>query len=259
MFVNLKGRINELTDLIDAAHERKIEAKMAVEKEIAEVENFEGQVKSTERRIQLLEKEAKEVEERLVLKDAQLKETEQSIESIEKDREKLEDEESESDEKLITLEEQLKAVKREMERNITKLRETGMKKIVTEQDLKKMREKAEILEQREEILIASVEKAVATLEELEDREGESADREDVNLQKIEFLLSQVAEIEVRAEAAERQCGVLDRTNLELCNEVEGWKKRREHMEKEMSAMDDVSKIEKELVEELQIDIEMITD
>jgi len=256
---NVKARIQELTDLIDDALERKAKAKADKLTELAELEKFEGEFSSTVRRIQLLATETEEIAERFTKKDAELKATLEAIDAIEAAREKLEDAESIQDEKITELEEKIRDIKREMGRNANKLRETGQKKVGIAKDTERMKEKADALEQREEILVNNVEKALETLEELESREGDSADREEENKLKIEFLVGQVQEVEIRGDAAVRQCGVLERTNLELINELGQWKSRCKNLDDEMVAMDNVKKIEAELEAELNIDYELKCD
>ena len=62
----------------------------------------------------------------------------------------------------------------------------------------------------------------------------------MNEEKLRFLEGQYKEAEVRAEAAERTCGVLERNILETENEINSWIVKREHIEKEMLEMDSVA-------------------
>jgi len=253
--VNLKNRIQELADLTDEAYERKhgyITERIACE---SELEKFEEELKGTIRRMQLLETENAEFAERLVVAEAKLAETTRLMEEYDEARNKLEDAEAESDDKMMSIEEKLTSEKRMIEINITKLREEEMKKVVLQRDTEKSKEKADSLEERVNILEESIEKSAAHLEELEDRDSESADREEINIEKIAFMESQVMEVVARGDHAERQCGVLDRSILELSQEMGTWKQMRENLEREMSSMDEVAKIE----DDIEIEITFACD
>ena len=253
--MNLKNRIQELADLTDEAYERKhgyITERIACE---SELEKFEEELKGTIRRMQLLETENAEFAERLVVAEAKLAETTRLMEEYDEARNKLEDAEAESDDKMMSIEEKLTSEKRMIEINITKLREEEMKKVVLQRDTEKSKEKADSLEERVNILEESIEKSAAHLEELEDRDSESADREEINIEKIAFMESQVMEVVARGDHAERQCGVLDRSILELSQEMGTWKQMRENLEREMSSMDEVAKIE----DDIEIEITFACD
>merc|ERR1712036_205688 len=76
--------------------------------------------------------------------------------------------------------------------------------------------------------------------ELEEREEEMSEREELNEEKIKFLEGELKETTVRAEGAERMTAVLQNNVLEVETEIARWVKMREDMEKSMLTMDDVA-------------------
>ena len=96
-----------------------------------------------------------------------------------------------------------------------------------------MKDKADALEKRVALLEETIENAGKSLQELEAREGESSEREELNEEKLLLLEGQFKEAEVRAEAAERSCGVMERNIEETTNEINSWKEKREKIEQEM--------------------------
>merc|ERR1719447_671199 len=105
-------------------------------------------------------------------------------------------------------------MKRTVELNEQKLVEGERKGKGCENDIGINRKNAEVSEARVAQLEETIEKHGKRLEELEEREGESGDREQLNEEKVSFLERELKETTVRAEAAERNCAVLKNTILE---------------------------------------------
>merc|ERR1712157_373181 len=118
--------------------------------------------------------------------------------------------------------------------------EAQRKVVVVNRDTEKVKDRADALEKRVALLEETIENAGKSLHELEEREGESSEREELNEEKLRFLEGQFKEAEVRAEAAERSCGVMERNILETTNEINSWTEKREKIEQEMLDMDAVA-------------------
>jgi chromosome segregation ATPase len=84
---------------------------------------------------------------------------------------------------------------------------------------------------------STIQKASESLAELEEREGEAAEKETYNEEKLAFLLGQFKEAEVRAEAAERSCQVLENNISEIQSEISDWNKKIAAIDDEMAQMD----------------------
>jgi chromosome segregation ATPase len=86
----------------------------------------------------------------------------------------------------------------------------------------------------------TIEKAGESLKSLEERESESTDREQTQVEKLSFLEGQFKEASIRAEAAQRNVGVLERNILEATNEIATWKTKTAEIEQEMEDMDNMA-------------------
>lgn len=124
----LKARLQEISDLIDAAESKKTKARADNVVSITEFEKFENELTATQRRYQLLEKDLVDYTERFEVNDKKLKETEASIEAIEQARGELEEKEALLDEIINKLDEQVEAAKFNLEANEFKLSADEQKK-----------------------------------------------------------------------------------------------------------------------------------
>jgi len=236
----LRAKLKEITEHIDDADQKKIDAKHNLIEHTAALEKHEGEINNAKRRIQLLEKDLVDAGERYKIAQEKLEKVEASAKEFEELRGNLEDKESEDDEKMHELEESVKEAKRTLESNETKAIESQRKRTVVSRDVEKTRDKADALEKRVALLEETIASAGESLNQLEERENESNEREEINEEKLIFLEGQFKETEVRSEAAERSCGVLERNILETENEINSWIQKREEIEKEMIKMDEVA-------------------
>ena len=76
------------------------------------------------------------------------------------------------------------------------------------------------------------------MKDLEEKEGESAQKEEENAEQLVVLEARFKDAEVRFEAAERQCNVLSNNIKDTKNEIETWCAKTAELEKEMEDMDD---------------------
>merc|ERR1711964_262335 len=107
-------------------------------------------------------------------------------------------------------------------------------------DIAKIKNRSELSEGRVKQLEEQIEGHGKSLSELEEREGAAGEKEALNEEKMQFLERELKDTSVRAETAERMCAVLKNTILETENEINGWVKRREDIDKQMLVMDDVA-------------------
>nr|Q9U5M4.1 RecName: Full=Tropomyosin-2 [Podocoryna carnea]CAB55601.1 tropomyosin [Podocoryna carnea] len=236
----LRAKLKEITEQIDDADQKKVEAKHALVDSLARLEKNEVEVNSAKRRIKLIEKDLEDSSERLKVAEEKLIKVEAEEKKIEEARNLLEEAESADDEKMYNIEEEFKESKRTLESNETKYIEAQRKGVVISRDVEKTRDKADTLEKRVAVLEQTIASAGESLVELEEREGESSEREEINEEKLIFLAGQFKESEVRAEAAERSCNVLERNIFETENEINTWIQKRKEIEDEMIEMDTVA-------------------
>jgi len=236
----LRAKLKEITEYIETADQRKTDAKHAIVEASARLEKAETEVQSSRRRICLIEEDLKVTSERLQTAEEKLKTSTDTADECETTRQELETKESEDDEKIQNLEEKIKEMKRTLELNELKCVESQRKQTVYTRDIERIREKADGFETRVKLLEETIANHGQSLQELETREGEAGDREQLNEEKLHFLEGQLKETEVRAEAAERGCAVAERNILETENEINSWIQKREEIEREMIEMDDVA-------------------
>jgi len=239
----LKAKLAEITSQIDDADSRKSEAKTGMIDALSRLEKGESEVASIERRILLLQQDLDDVSARCEISDDKLGEVQEEGVSVEEARRQLEESETEGDEKLQTLEDEVKEAKRQLEENQTKLVDAQRKHVVVKRDIEKTVAKAESLEKRVQVLEETIANATDNLKELEEREGESSMKEERNSEEILLLEGQFKEAEVRADAAERSCNVLQLNIQETSAEIQTWITKRERIEKEMEDMDDEADID----------------
>jgi len=248
MLGNVKNRLNEIADLIDQHYEKVTTYKNELIYAQGEAEKADSDLNNTKRRYQLLEEDLKFSQGRLETHEKKLKELEESTEKIEQERDKLEEAEGELDDSIDELEVKKNDMKREVERSEFSLSSEQRRKVVIERDLGRLKEKADGLEQRAKILEETLEKAGQSLMECEQREEEALDREDLNEEKIEFLEGELHETDIRADIAERACQTVERGIIEVENEMNHWKRKVEALAAELTAMDEVVKIEQDIDE-----------
>lgn len=242
----LKARLQEISDLIDAAESKKVTARGTQVYALTDLEKHELELQATKRRYLLLEQDLKDFTERHGVQDAKLKEITASIESIETQRGELEEKEGDLDSSIIGIEEKVREAKHNLEINEFKLSTEEQKKVVISRDLGKMNEKAEGLEKRCQLLEETLTKAGQNLDEMEERENGYQDREMQNEEKVLFLEGQNRETEVRADQAERYCQTCERGIIETTEEIAHWVRKINALEAEMLAMDEVTKIEEDI-------------
>jgi len=236
----LRAKLAEITELIDAADQRKIDAKHSTMESLARLEKNEVDVQGSKRRIKILEKELTGSTERADTADGKLKKVSDDSDEIEKSREELESKENDADEAIQKMEEQVKEAKRDLELNETKFIESERKATVVRNDTEKIRLNADEHEKRVAVLEEVIQNNGKSLEDLEAKEGEASEKEELNEEKFKFLEHQLKEDTSRGDTAQRACAVLERNILETENEINSWVKKRDEIEKEMIAMDDVA-------------------
>lgn len=68
----LRGKLKEITELIDAADSSKVDAKYATVEALARLEKVEVELQSSKRRIQLIKKDLTDANERLCVGEEKL-------------------------------------------------------------------------------------------------------------------------------------------------------------------------------------------
>jgi len=237
---NLKARLTNIAEQIDDFDQRKADAKGSMVEASTRLEKAEVEAQSNDRRKRMLTSDLEESTRKVKEVEDQLAAVKTESDKIEEARQTLEDQEAEGDDKLIELEESTKESKRELEENESKLREAERKLVVVKRDLDKTKEKSDTMGKRVEILSGTIEVANKNLESLEEKEGESQDKETLNTEKISFLESQHKEAEVRREAASRSCNVLEMNILEIKQEIAVWDGKITAIETEFNDMDKIT-------------------
>jgi len=236
----LRKKLQEVTELIENADQKKTDCKHANVEANAGLEKLETELQSSQRRTVLIKKDLAHTLERLKINEEKLGKSNATSEDVETERDALETKESEDDEKIQGLEEQIKEMKRTVEINELKVVEGERKVKVLEGDIAGIRKQAEGHEARVAALEETIENHGKKVEELEEREGEMGDREQLNEEKVDFLERELKETTVRAEAAERNCAVLRNTMMETETEISKWDQKIKDMEDQMILMDDVA-------------------
>ena len=183
----LRKKLQEVTELIENADQKKTDCKHADVEANARLEKLEVELQSAGRRIVLIKKDLADTTERLQVDEVKLGRSTETGEEVEKDRDQLETKESEDEEKIETLEEQIKEMKRAREINELKMVESERKTKVCEADIANLRKKAEASEARVAYLEETIEAHGKKLEELEESEGASGEREALNEEKVNFV------------------------------------------------------------------------
>ena len=183
----LRKKLQEVTELIENADQKKTDCKHADVEANARLEKLEVELQSAGRRIVLIKKDLADTTERLQVDEVKLGRSTETGEEVEKDRDQLETKESEDEEKIETLEEKIKEMKRAREINELKMVESERKTKVCEADIANLRKKAEASEARVAYLEETIEAHGKKLEELEESEGASGEREALNEEKVNFV------------------------------------------------------------------------
>merc|ERR1711997_185880 len=74
----------------------------------------------------------------------------------------------------------------------------------------------------------------------EDRGNAACEREETQEEKLSYLETSSKEAIVRAELAERNCGVVERTIVEISTEIAMWKEKLKKIEDELVEMDNIA-------------------
>ena len=85
----------------------------------------------------------------------------------------------------------------------------------------------------------TLQRATESMRELEEREGEIAEREETSALKLQFIEGQLKDSEDRLDTAERAVGVFERNITETTNEIQAWKNKTSEIDEELECMDNV--------------------
>jgi len=246
MLSNLKARLTEFMEVIEKHDDRCIQAKTELMYAQDELEKHDLDLHNTSRRIELISVDYKDAQVQLAENEKKLKEIEESTDVIEKSCEELEEKESKLEEEVENMEKKVYEVQRANQESY--LAQLERKKVVTVREVERLSEKANQLEERAAILEATLEKAGTALMEVEEKEGEALDKEELSAEKIEFLAQLLFETDNHAEAAERICMSVERSIIETENELNSWKKKIKDLQEEVMGMDMVKSIETQVDE-----------
>lgn len=226
--------------MIEAADQKIVDCRHATLEANARFEKLEVELQSSKRRIVLITKDLQAAHERFGHSDEKCVKATATSEEAEIAREQLENEELSIEENIENLEESIKEMKRQLELNSGKFVEAERKVEVCNNDVARIQKQAEISETRVKVLEGVIEDHGKSLNELEEREGEISEKEELNEEKINFLEGELKETIVRAEAAERNSAVFQNNMMETETEINRWVKMREDMQESMLTMDDVA-------------------
>jgi len=226
--------------MIEAADQKIVDCRHATLEANARFEKLEVELQSSKRRIVLITKDLEAAHERFGHSDEKCVKATATSEEAEIAREQLENEELSIEENIEKLEENIKDMKRKLELNSGKFVECERKVEVCNNDVARIQKQAEISEARVKVLEGVIEDHGKSLVELEDREGEISEKEELNEEKINYLEGELKETIVRAEAAERNSAVFQNNMMMTETEINNWVKMREDMQQSMLTMDDVA-------------------
>jgi len=236
----LREKLKEIVDHIEEADQCKVDSHHAHVEAMGRYEKLEVDHQSEKRRKQLLSYEVEDVEDRLEVSQDKLRKTEKSYEEEDEAREVLEAKEAATESRIEKLESKVKNMKRTVELNEATLVDGERKIQVYKNDFIKLQEKAEAGETRIGVLEWTITNHGKQLDKLEEREGAAGEREALHEDKIHFLVGQVKELELRADAAERANAVGNSILLETKAEIASWAKKIHDMEVTMVKMDDLA-------------------
>jgi len=236
----VRGKLEEITSFIEDADERVLTRKNNTAEVMSRNDKLEVDLAQAKRRILLIHEDLRTTTTRLAEMEAKLHKVQSESEEIEKVRDEMEANEGEMEEKIENLEEGIRETKRKNQVNLSREVECVRKEGVCSAEIAKLREQAEISEARVAVLEGQLEGFNQSLSELEEREGEAGEREDLNEEKVAFLERELKETTMRAEAAERMSMVLYNSNVEVNTECHKWITQREEMLANMFTMDDVA-------------------
>jgi len=236
----LKAKLKRLSEKIDAADQRTVDAKANIIEAIARLEKAECEVGSIERRTQLLGTDLKIATERGEELSTKLEKVVGESTEIEEARQALEANEAEGDEKISSLEEELRKARLTLEENQIKLIDMERKYVVVKSDMERGKTKADALEARVAQLEGSMADANTSLKELEVKEGASSEQEQKNAEAILVLDGQLKDAEVRAEAATRSCQVLEHNTQETQGIIDEYNEKIKQLESEIVQMNELA-------------------
>lgn len=95
----------------------------------------------------------------------------------------------------------------------------------------------EVAQEKVEMLTEHFTKAGESLRNLEAKDEDASEREQVNEEKVSFLLTQVKEILALAEDHERKIPPLQRTIDQMSEEIRDWQSKTKVVTKEMEDME----------------------
>merc|ERR1719350_909428 len=95
--------------------------------------------------------------------------------------------------------------------------------VVVKRDLERTASKADTLEERVKVLEETVANSADSVKELEEREGESSMEEERVAEELVLLEGQFKDAEVRNDAAERSCKLMERQIAEIEVEIKNWR------------------------------------
>jgi len=236
----VRGKLEEITSFIEDADERILTRKNNTAEAMARNDKLEVDLAQAKRRILLIQEDLRATNARLAEMESKLAKVQSESEEIEKVRDEMEANEGEMEVKIENLEEGIRETKIKHQVNLSREVECERKEGVCTAEIAKLREKAEISEARVAVLEGELEGFNQSLSEIEEREAEAGEREDLNEEKVAFLERELKETTMRAEAAERMSMVLYNSNVEVNTEVHKWVTQREEMLANMFTMDDVA-------------------
>lgn len=198
----LKKKLNALKDNTEAAEEREKEAiEQCREVELA-VDAKTEEKESIKRRIHLLSNELVKVEEQYA--EAKKKLDDFTVKTLENEeaRQVLEEEDSVTDETLAEMEDKAAQARTFASEQENLLSETQRKFVVVERELHLADNRLETNQKRAKALEGDIEQGGENLRELEGKDAQCAERDEIHEEKIRFLEQQLSETVKRYEDAE---------------------------------------------------------
>lgn len=236
----IKKKMNAFKEKADKADDRATEAAGNMKEFDIRLEKAEEDLRSYKGRIVMVQKELVTILEKEKVFSAKLEEVEGKAHFDQERAKEIEKIEIDRDQKLNELEDECKEELAKLEETVHQSSEISRKVKVLESELGRATEKGGKFEKGILGLEGNLESAGENLAELEGREEESAEREEIAEEKLKFLMEQVQVHTDRAEDAERRIKQIERNIQEVIYEKDGFSIKIQTVEDEKTAIAEIA-------------------
>ncbi|XP_046857961.1 meiosis-specific nuclear structural protein 1-like [Xenia sp. Carnegie-2017] len=228
----VKERIRLLKDKIEDAEQREADDALATKELEAKIDILGGEKTTLLSRINVVKADLLKVKNQLDEKETKLDDALARNENSEIRVKELADTEVDGYERSDKIESTLKEAAINKERADHMLVEAERKSIL-EQELVRIEEKYEKEQERGDELKKTLDGYTDQMRDLEEKDRDASEREDVSEDRMKFLESQIRVTLSSAESHEREAVKLENLNATLNDEVKSFKEKYENVLREM--------------------------